>query len=216
MMMRRLGSKAGTQNIDRILRLPGTTNLPNAKKHRDGRVARPAELLWFNGASYPLEAFPREQPHDHQFGACPEDRPRDESGSGWGFRFMRDCHTRGLSYEQACAKIRADEGKAGEWANRVNERQLKRAWEHSRPDFGAAPPFSEEDLALAFADRHANTLRYVAEWGQWFMWNGTCWCIDRTRQVFTLARELCREIAAETNSQASASASPAPRPAQRW
>ena len=60
---------------------------------------------------------------------------------------------------------------------------------------GAAPPYSEEALALAFADRHANTLRYVAEWGQWLIWDGTCWRMDRTRQVFTLARELCREVA---------------------
>jgi hypothetical protein len=35
-VMEKLGSKAGTQNIDRILRLPGTINLPSAKKKRDG------------------------------------------------------------------------------------------------------------------------------------------------------------------------------------
>ena len=60
-IMTRLGSKAGTQNIDRILRLPGTTNLPNAVKRKDGRVACPTKLLWFNGASYPLDAFPKEE-----------------------------------------------------------------------------------------------------------------------------------------------------------
>jgi predicted P-loop ATPase len=60
-LMKRLGAKAGTQNIDRILRLPGTTNLPNAKKRRDGRTECPTSLLWFNGASYPLDAFPKEE-----------------------------------------------------------------------------------------------------------------------------------------------------------
>jgi hypothetical protein len=36
-LMLRLGSKAGTQNIDRILRLPGTINLPNKAKLKAGR-----------------------------------------------------------------------------------------------------------------------------------------------------------------------------------
>ena len=58
-MMVRLGSKAGTQNIDRILRLPGTTNLPNAKKRKDGRVACPTKLIALGDASYRLDAFPK-------------------------------------------------------------------------------------------------------------------------------------------------------------
>ena len=61
-LMVRLGAKAGTQNIDRILRLPGTTNLPNAKKLKAGRVPCPTKLISFNGATYPLDLFPlREQ-----------------------------------------------------------------------------------------------------------------------------------------------------------
>ena len=62
-----------------------------------------------------------------------------------------------------------------------------------------APLHSEEALALAFAERHANTLRYVAKWGQWLVWDGTCWRTDETRKVFTLARELCRETANTAN-----------------
>src|SRR6516225_8751073 len=60
-VMKRLGAKAGTQNIDRILRLPGTTNLPNAKKRREGRTECPTRVLWFGDASYWLDAFPREE-----------------------------------------------------------------------------------------------------------------------------------------------------------
>jgi AAA domain len=63
-LMVRLGAKAGTQNIDRILRLPGTTNLPNAKKLKAGRVPCPTKLLAFNGASYPLELFVPGTPDD--------------------------------------------------------------------------------------------------------------------------------------------------------
>jgi hypothetical protein len=61
-VMLRLGSKAGTQNIDRILRLPGTTNLPNKKKLNIGRVACPTRLIRFNGATYSWDAFPAPEP----------------------------------------------------------------------------------------------------------------------------------------------------------
>jgi predicted P-loop ATPase len=57
--MEALGAKAGTQNIDRILRLPGTTNLPNKTKLEAGRVACPTKLLWFNGTTYDLDDFPK-------------------------------------------------------------------------------------------------------------------------------------------------------------
>src|SRR5262249_13036175 len=134
--------KPGTQNIDRILRLPGTINLPNAKKRGEGRMECPTKLLWFDDTSYPLDAFPSAARSDPFKGAeRPESdgpyevlgeglgKPRDETGSGYGFRFMLDCHAKGMSYEQARAAILADKTKAGGWANRadVDERQLKRA-----------------------------------------------------------------------------------------
>jgi AAA domain len=56
---------------------------------------------------------------------------RDESGSGYGLRFMGGCKALRKTYEQACADILRDTGRAGEWARRVDEDQLKRAWKHS-------------------------------------------------------------------------------------
>lgn len=63
----------------------------------------------------------------------------------------------------------------------------------------APPVFSDEDLALRFADRHADDLRYVAAWGKWFRWTGTHWQQDDTLYAFHLARTVCREASAECN-----------------
>src|SRR5262249_46666234 len=57
-VMERLGSAAGTQNIDRILRLPATINLPTKAKRVAGRVPCETALLWFNGATCTLDDFP--------------------------------------------------------------------------------------------------------------------------------------------------------------
>jgi hypothetical protein len=57
-LMEQLSSVAGTQNIDRILRLPGTTNLPTKAKLEQGRVACQAKLIAFSGATCALKDFP--------------------------------------------------------------------------------------------------------------------------------------------------------------
>lgn len=44
-------------NIDRIMRLPGTTNLPDARKRALGRKPAAASILWFTGATYHLPAL---------------------------------------------------------------------------------------------------------------------------------------------------------------
>jgi hypothetical protein len=57
-IMTKLGSVAGTQNIDRVLRLPGTVNIPNAKKVKEGRIECPTKLIWFNSSIHTLDDFP--------------------------------------------------------------------------------------------------------------------------------------------------------------
>ena len=58
-LMERLGSATGTQNIDRILRLPGTINLPNKAKRERGRVPCQTKLIHFNGATLQAHGFPQ-------------------------------------------------------------------------------------------------------------------------------------------------------------
>jgi hypothetical protein len=65
-LTKRLGGKAGTQNIDRILRLPGTTNLPNEVKRKRGRTVCQTKLLWFEDGRCALDDFPKPEPGDKQ------------------------------------------------------------------------------------------------------------------------------------------------------
>jgi putative DNA primase/helicase len=69
-VMERLGSAAGTQNIDRILRLPATVNLPTKAKRAAGRVPCETTLLWFNGVTCTLDDFPLQD----------DPRPKDAKG----------------------------------------------------------------------------------------------------------------------------------------
>jgi putative DNA primase/helicase len=64
---------------------------------------------------------------------------------------------------------------------------------------GVTPAFSDDALALRFADRHEGALRFVAAWGQWFRYDGKVWRQDATLHAFDLARRICREASAECN-----------------
>jgi Virulence-associated protein E len=85
-LMQALGSVAGTQNIDRILRLPGTTNLPNKTKIKKGRVVCPTSLAQFNGATCKLEDSPPATSTKDAPGAGAEteiDWTKVEERAGW-------------------------------------------------------------------------------------------------------------------------------------
>lgn len=69
-----------------------------------------------------------------------------------------------------------------------------------------APIFSDEALAIAFARRHSDDLRYVAKFGRWMSWTGQYWRSDDTLHAFNLARVICREVAATCNKPGSAKA----------
>ncbi len=127
------GAEPVTRNVDRILRVPWTVNWPNEKKRKAGRVAVMSELIAAEDVAYGVAAFAKAEPSKGKSGSNKGAArgQRDPSGSGHGFRFFMAVRAKGMDYEQACQAIMNDRGLAGEWANRVDERQLQRAWQHS-------------------------------------------------------------------------------------
>jgi len=64
---------------------------------------------------------------------------------------------------------------------------------------GQTPPagdieLTEHGVALAFADRFKDRLRYCHTSGSWYVWTGTHWAQNETRLAFDLARRLVAEL----------------------
>jgi putative DNA primase/helicase len=76
---------------------------------------------------------------------------------------------------------------------------LGAATEPTEEELSRPPAFSDEALALRFAEQHAGTLRFVPLWGRWYRYNGKVWRPDDTLFAFDLARAICRAAAAECN-----------------
>lgn len=79
-------------------------------------------------------------------------------------------------------------------------------------DFSGLNRGSEDGVALAFTRAYGQDWRYCAAWGQWLVWTGTRWNVDRTLAVLARVRDVCRAASdladkrGERNKLASASA----------
>jgi hypothetical protein len=98
------------------------------------RVVPFKDVRWFIAEAGPWFQQLHRKPGDEQI-----DTTRDESGSGYGYRFFASCKALGKTFEQAWQAIQNDRGKAGDWARRVDTRQLGRAWDK-------APPYLYDDF----------------------------------------------------------------------
>jgi putative DNA primase/helicase len=54
---------------------------------------------------------------------------------------------------------------------------------------------TEDSVALEFAAKHADELRYDHTLGKWFRWNGAIWQREDTKLAYSYARKLSRELA---------------------
>ena len=79
----------------------------------------------------------------------------------------------------------------------TNVHNLSKKPDHPIADQKLPPQYSDEALALQFAELHVKDLRYVAEWRRWLKWGGTHWVQDRTFEARCLARALCRSASWE-------------------
>jgi hypothetical protein len=69
---------------------------------------------------------------------------RDESGSGYGFRFLVDQALLGTGHGRALELLAADDGAAGEWAGRASARELERTWKSAKAQAESRRPIDPE------------------------------------------------------------------------
>jgi P4 family phage/plasmid primase-like protien len=96
------------------------------------------------------------------------------------------------SYNEACI--------VSPWPVERLRQETERLWrrDHDRKAGAgdATTEFSEDAVTLQFTQRHGADWRYVAAWGQWFVWTSTHWQREATLKVYDLARIVCRDSAA--------------------
>lgn len=83
----------------------------------------------------------------------------------------------------------------------IKQPRQPREREKRRPN-GAADPrgldgfdLTEDGVALAFAAKFKDRLRYCHHTGAWFEWTGSYWRREETKLAFSWARHTCRELA---------------------
>ena len=92
---------------------------------------------------------------------------RDQSDSGFGFRFFEVCKALGMSYENARTAILADRKQPGEWARKyadeADQRQFKPAWQKAtaRMHDDIGPPLPPTITAHELKDREFPALRFL-------------------------------------------------------
>lgn len=132
---------------------------------------------------------------------------KDQSRSTKAFALMGALRRAGFGRDDAKSAVYLHRDTA-EWAREKGDadggREFSRIWdalaegeakrETARAELGGFDA-NEDGIALAFAKRHADVLRYDHDAGAWYQWDGTIWCRDRTKLAFSWARKLCRDMA---------------------
>jgi len=210
------GADRGTQNIDRILRLPGTRNYPNKKKRSLGRKPCEARLLKANGAShYELEAFARFRKRaairSATAGLLHERNAPDRSALL--YRYVNECLRHGVADDVIIDAAVDSRGAIHDHISdqsqepyaymlrqleqaRIKERPQPKQPEKRKREHSADDPLTEDALALRFSAKYEDSLRYIFTKSQWLRWDPKGrWREEVTALAFDLARNSCRDDA---------------------
>ncbi|MEE9315449.1 MAG: phage/plasmid primase, P4 family [Rhizobiaceae bacterium] len=140
-----------------------------------------------------------------------KNNPSDESGSGHGFRFALAEAKKKASYAEFCDRIREDQTEAGDWANRSDERQLRRAFNNAQKliqeegeaileafpkcvdliSNGWRPAANEISAVDVLAREEGNQYKYNATQGSWLLWNGSYWASDEKGEINSTISDVC-------------------------
>jgi len=144
---------------------------------------------WKGGAKYVFETCPNDPTHKRTF--CVTQQPngggisaRCLHASCGAFNWFAYRELRELGFE-ATGKNRSAPEPVNDDAISDSERA------------GLPPEFSDDALALSFADDYADNLRYTDSLGKWHRWTGQRWLRDETLVVFDLARIVARNAASK-------------------
>lgn len=132
---------------------------------------------------------------------------KDQSRSTKAFALMGALRRAGFDLADAKSAVHLHRDTAA-WAREkggaVGGREFLRIWdalaegdakrETARAELGGFDA-NEDGIALAFAKRHADVLRYDHDAGAWYRWDESIWRRDRTKLAFSWARTLCRDMA---------------------
>jgi putative DNA primase/helicase len=189
-------------NVDRILRVPYTINLPNAKKRACGRARALASVVHESEGTYPLDDFgPPLSPRFFELLASDATlRARwggdtsglnDTSRSGMDMSLVALLKWRAFSREEIGNILRHfPHGKAREEDSRYVDRMFERV------DASFDDHLTDLGNARRLVKRHGRDLCFVAELA-WLFWDGQRWQQDKTGEVIRRAKDTVRSIYAE-------------------
>jgi putative DNA primase/helicase len=82
---------------------------------------------------------------------------------------------------------------------RIKRERAEKYGQNDGEKVARPPEYTDDALALTFAQANCASLRYVASLGKWMVWDGACWRPDDTLIARHRARQSCREAAASCN-----------------